>query len=227
MNRSLRTRRGTATDAMARLVKLAERELKETRKEERLTVKPSEDFVEKKVEPAVDEEDVGRQCGSKGRDPGGSKPPDFVCKLYKMVTELDDKVLKWEEGKLTVSGNVKQFANVLPKYFRHDNFASFQRQLNNFGFYKLMNESSATMIVFCREDLRGTAPEAILLLRRKAGERASLASDQDRPKQSLHWPQGSPTQSSPTQPWHQMPHPPLEQPRHSKRGRDQSHLGGR
>ena len=60
-------------------------------------------------------------------------------------------------------------AQVLPRYFRHGKFTSFQRQLNNFGFHKRIAESSAKVRVYARDDMLGFPPEALLDLRRRPG----------------------------------------------------------
>ena len=92
--------------------------------------------------------------------------PEFLYQLTKMLTENNNDVIEWSHGKIELSivlmlsidliprypltfrasritGRIevhspqKLESDVLKKYFRHSKFASFQRQLNYFGFRKL------------------------------------------------------------------------------------------
>lgn len=65
--------------------------------------------------------------------------PGFLVKLLDMVNEGIH--IKWnEQGTTFIVTNQDKFAReVLPKYFKHSNFTSFIRQLNMYGFHKLMN----------------------------------------------------------------------------------------
>lgn len=94
------------------------------------------------------------------------KPPDFVVKLYSMFSELGPDLITWNSGKIAIPGPSNKLAAVLPKYFRHGKFTSFQRQLNNFGFHKKISESSSKLRVYAREDMLGYPAEALLDLRR-------------------------------------------------------------
>src|SRR5262249_13881141 len=62
----------------------------------------------------------------------------FIAKLYAMVE--DDKyqsLIHWNGTGGFVVPNPDEFAKeVLPQYFKHNNFASFVRQLNMYGFHK-------------------------------------------------------------------------------------------
>jgi HSF-type DNA-binding len=94
--------------------------------------------------------------------------PEFLYQLTKMLTDENKDVIEWVSGKCAcfcwtvcpvlpfthlsyialASGRIevhspqKLESHVLKKYFRHSKFASFQRQLNYFGFRKLAGKVS-------------------------------------------------------------------------------------
>jgi len=100
---------------------------------------------------------------------GPDKPPDFVVKLYQMFSELPPELIAWQSGRIEIPGPATKLQDALPKYFRHGKFTSFQRQLNNFGFHKKIAESSSKLRVYCRDDMVGYPPVALLELRRVPG----------------------------------------------------------
>ncbi|KAG7980675.1 hypothetical protein I3843_05G194300 [Carya illinoinensis] len=66
--------------------------------------------------------------------------PPFLKKLYAMVDDPEtDSVVSWSNGDNSfVVWNPHEFASkLLPKHFKHNNFASFIRQLNTYGFKKV------------------------------------------------------------------------------------------
>ncbi|XP_067872008.1 heat shock factor protein 1 isoform X7 [Heterodontus francisci] len=75
-------------------------------------------------------------------DAHGSNVPAFLTKLWTLIEDPDtNELICW-----SVSGNSfhvfdqGRFAKeVLPKYFKHNNMASFVRQLNMYGFRKVVN----------------------------------------------------------------------------------------
>ncbi|KAG0018070.1 kinase-regulated stress-responsive transcription factor skn7 [Podila clonocystis] len=77
----------------------------------------------------------------------GAGAPDFVKKLYRMLEEKEhDPIVSWgRAGETFVVKEPNEFAKaILPKHFKHNNFASFVRQLNKYDFHKIkITEDSA------------------------------------------------------------------------------------
>ncbi|XP_042452171.1 heat stress transcription factor B-2b-like [Zingiber officinale] len=70
-----------------------------------------------------------------------STPTPFLTKTYQLVDEPSiDDVISWNmDGTTFVVWRPAEFASeVLPKYFKHNNFSSFVRQLNTYGFRKIV-----------------------------------------------------------------------------------------
>lgn len=68
-------------------------------------------------------------------DAARSLPTPFLTKTYQLVDDgaIDD-IISWnEDGSTFVVWNPSEFAqDLLPKYFKHNNFSSFVRQLNTY-----------------------------------------------------------------------------------------------
>ncbi|AEA38879.1 heat shock transcription factor (nucleomorph) [Cryptomonas paramecium] len=67
-------------------------------------------------------------------------PAPFLTKLYELVSDnFIDDLVSWEkDGKSFIVHKPIEFSFiVLPRYFKHNNFSSFVRQLNQYGFHKL------------------------------------------------------------------------------------------
>nr|XP_043622655.1 heat stress transcription factor A-2b-like [Erigeron canadensis]XP_043622656.1 heat stress transcription factor A-2b-like [Erigeron canadensis]XP_043622657.1 heat stress transcription factor A-2b-like [Erigeron canadensis]XP_043622658.1 heat stress transcription factor A-2b-like [Erigeron canadensis] len=67
-------------------------------------------------------------------------PPPFLTKIYDMVDDQSmDHIVCWKRGGQSfVVWDPHAFStNLLPRYFKHNNFSSFVRQLNTYGFRKI------------------------------------------------------------------------------------------
>ncbi|XP_060188556.1 heat stress transcription factor B-2a-like [Lycium barbarum] len=69
-------------------------------------------------------------------------PAPFLLKTYELLEEENNKVVSWnEEGTGFVVWSPDKFSElVLPRYFKHNNFSSFIRQLNTYGFKKVASK---------------------------------------------------------------------------------------
>ncbi|XP_008782512.1 heat shock factor protein HSF30-like [Phoenix dactylifera] len=67
-------------------------------------------------------------------------PPPFLTKTFEMVEDPEtDAVVSWSRARNSfVVWDSHRFATtLLPRYFKHNNFSSFIRQLNTYGFRKV------------------------------------------------------------------------------------------
>ncbi|KAI8855317.1 hypothetical protein BC829DRAFT_378580, partial [Chytridium lagenaria] len=70
----------------------------------------------------------------------GKNVPAFLNKLYNMVSDPStDELIHWsDDGTGFIVHRHEDFArDVLPRFFKHNNFSSFVRQLNMYGFHKI------------------------------------------------------------------------------------------
>nr|QBC36001.1 heat shock transcription factor B2b [Narcissus tazetta subsp. chinensis] len=70
-----------------------------------------------------------------------SLPTPFLSKTYQLVEDPSvNDVISWnEDGSAFIVWKPAEFAqDLLPKYFKHNNFSSFVRQLNTYGFRKIV-----------------------------------------------------------------------------------------
>ncbi|EAR83599.2 HSF-type DNA-binding domain protein (macronuclear) [Tetrahymena thermophila SB210] len=71
--------------------------------------------------------------------------PTFLVKTYEMLENQEHKdIVCWsEDGKSFLIKKHNEFRDqVLPQYFKHNNYSSFVRQLNMYDFHKVRNEST-------------------------------------------------------------------------------------
>lgn len=70
-----------------------------------------------------------------------SVPAPFLIKTYQLVDDSNtDDIISWNEAGTTfIVWRPAEFArDLLPNYFKHNNFSSFVRQLNTYGFRKIV-----------------------------------------------------------------------------------------
>ena len=75
----------------------------------------------------------------------------FLHKLWTMLdrnVEDNSQILAWDaEGMRFEVYNIEEMqTHVLPRYFRHSKFSSFQRQLNYFGFKKVSSSKGKVSV---------------------------------------------------------------------------------
>ncbi|KQK14979.1 hypothetical protein BRADI_1g19900v3 [Brachypodium distachyon] len=79
--------------------------------------------------------------GGGGVGGGKAVPAPFLSKTYELVDDpCTDHIVSWGEDEATfVVWRPPEFArDLLPNYFKHNNFSSFVRQLNTYGFRKIV-----------------------------------------------------------------------------------------
>jgi len=100
-----------------------------------------------------------------------SEASAFLSKTYAMIDALPPEVGGWSEtGDSMVIYDAETFAaQIIPQYFKHNNFRSFVRQLNFYGFRKLRADASAANAnrwEFKHGNFRRGRPELLVQIRR-------------------------------------------------------------
>lgn len=112
--------------------------------------------------------------------PGGSNPPhhpiaEFLYQLTKMLTDDNNEIIEWTGGKIKVHYPERLEGEVLHKYFRHSKFASFQRQLNYFGFRKIAGKGKMSPCSYVNDAATSDIRSLLLIKRKTNGSAARKA----------------------------------------------------
>ncbi|KAJ1283996.1 hypothetical protein BS78_03G170800 [Paspalum vaginatum] len=98
--------------------------------------------LEPKPEPWAAKAEPGAVVPRAMMEEGSPQPAPFVAKTYEMVADAStDAVVSWAPGgagnRFVVWYPQALAVGLLPRFFKHANFASFVRQLNIYGFRKV------------------------------------------------------------------------------------------
>ncbi|KAJ1982991.1 Heat shock transcription factor [Dimargaris verticillata] len=114
--------------------------------------------------------------------------PAFLSKLYRMVDEAktNDLICWSERGDSFYVIHQEDFAkSVLPHFFKHNNFASFVRQLNMYGFHKVPHPQQGVLkadvdverLEFNHPHFKRDRPDLLCFVMRKRAK-----GDEDKPQ---------------------------------------------
>lgn len=94
--------------------------------------------------------------------------PNFLLKLYQILGKDEYKdIIEWgNDGTYFIVKNLHDFTeHILPKYYKHNNYSSFIRQLNMYDFHK--RKSSPNEHIFEHKNFIKNKKELLKLIKRK------------------------------------------------------------
>ena len=123
-----------------------------------------------------------RQAAHDFQDRNGQHHPiaEFLYQLTKMLTDDNSEIIEWADGRIRVHHPERLEAEVLHKYFRHSKFASFQRQLNYFGFRKIAGKGKMSPCSYVNDAATSDIRSLLLIKRKTNGSAARKAAMQQR-----------------------------------------------
>lgn len=123
-----------------------------------------------------------RQAAHEYQERNGQHHPiaEFLYQLTKMLTDDNSEIIEWAEGRIRVHHPERLESEVLHKYFRHSKFASFQRQLNYFGFRKIAGKGKMSPCSYVNDAATSDIRSLLLIKRKTNGSAARKAAMQQR-----------------------------------------------
>lgn len=118
-----------------------------------------------------------QQAYNRTGDRGSQHHPiaEFLYQLTKMLTDDNSEIIEWVDGRIKVHYPERLEGEVLHKYFRHSKFASFQRQLNYFGFRKIAGKGKMSPCSYVNEAATSDIRSLLLIKRKTNGSAARKA----------------------------------------------------
>lgn len=128
------------------------------------------------------DDDDDLKGGADMGDRGSQHHPvaEFLYQLTKMLTDDNSEIIEWVDGRIKVHHPERLEGEVLHKYFRHSKFASFQRQLNYFGFRKIAGKGKMSPCSYVNENATSDIRSLLLIKRKTNGSAARKAAMQQR-----------------------------------------------
>mmetsp|Transcript_22603 Transcript_22603/g.26082 ORF Transcript_22603/g.26082 Transcript_22603/m.26082 type:complete len:656 (-) Transcript_22603:569-2536(-) len=99
---------------------------------------------------------------------------EFLYQLTRMLTDsVNLNIISWNRGRIDVHHPHRLESDILQRYFRHSKFASFQRQLNYFGFRKLAGKGKMSPCSYVNSQTTDDIC-SLLMIRRKTNGAALI-----------------------------------------------------
>ena len=111
----------------------------------------------------------GKETFQKDKYKKKGEYPNFLLKLYQILENESYKdIIHWtEDGKYFIISNLHDFTEkLLPKYYKHNNYSSFIRQLNMYDFHK--KKSGQNEHVFHHQNFIRNRKDLLKLIKRKS-----------------------------------------------------------
>jgi hypothetical protein len=100
---------------------------------------------------------------------------EFLFQLTKMLTDNNSEYIEWRNASIFVHDPPGLEKDILPKYFRHSNYSSFQRQMNYFGFRKIAGKGKMAPCSYVNEHAKEDISSLLFIKRKKTGVSSAAA----------------------------------------------------